>query len=96
MLGADSAGYAAPRTPPARRRNDTMNRRAHFTDRVQFFVDNGGVRVQRLEQEAIQSAKIARDFFQLLYLFDPVDCRGLTDIKGAGAVLTAQLDHCRG
>jgi hypothetical protein len=24
-------------------------------------------------------AKIARDFFQLLYLFDPVDCRGLTD-----------------
>lgn len=76
--------------------NDTVNRRAHLADRVQFLIDDGGVCVQCLEQEAIQPAKIARDFFLLLCLFDPVDCRGLTDIKGRGDVLTAQLDHCRG
>lgn len=69
--------------------DDPVHRRAHFADRIQFLVNDGRVSIQRLEQEAIQSTKIARDIFLLLDLLDAIDRSGLTCIKGAGDVLSA-------
>ncbi len=79
-----------------RHTDQPMHGRADRADGVQFLLDDFRIGVQRLEEIAVEPAKIAVDLFTLLNLLDAIDGRGLALIEGAGDFLSAQFDHFRG